>query len=629
MFTSTKKTGAIAAAFALLVFALATSARAETVSTALYLTTANEIPAVPASSAIGAFQVTVAVTRDATGAITNGSVRFLGNVTFPGAVTITGFHIHEGVAGVAAGVVVNTGLSGGNPLILATGVGILDYTVQVTDAALLGRLLKNPPGFYVNLHTTVNPGGAIRGQLVRFEERQVQTINLNTAAEIPPVTNGVSGTGVATITASPTRDDKGAVTGGAVTFSMQYDLPVGAVLRGLHIHEGATDVAGPVVIDTGLSGSNTVTLATGKGSANFVVPITSTSLGPFQRMLANPAGFYVNAHTATNPGGLIRNQLSALTATPPIIQQSDTYFLDTTNADAPIKLLATGIDLASVAIVNGQTVIPLPDINSGVITVNIPAALRANAGVLFVQARNAQGLLSTPIQIVVAPAANVNTVAAATVDAAKFGNLVAPNSIAAAFGTKLASTTVSATAGQALPTSLDGTVVYVNGIVARLFFVAPTQVNYLFPEGIPAGPAQVAIVAKDGTVSRGVVTIAPSSPGIFTRTATGTGAPAAVASTDGQVFSINMSNADGTPVAIDAGNFVSLFGTGFRYGSTAMTMSIGGTAVTPLGFAAQSEFAGLDQANVQIPQSLAGKGDVDLTLTIDGKTSNTVKLKIK
>jgi uncharacterized protein (TIGR03437 family) len=236
--------------------------------------------------------------------------------------------------------------------------------------------------------------------------------------------------------------------------------------------------------------------------------------------------------------------------------------------------------------------------------------------------------MSTPIQIVVAPAASVNTVAATTVDAAKFGSLIAPNSIAAAFGTKLASTTVSATT-TVLPFSLDGTTVYVNGIPARLFFVAESQVNYLFPEGTPAGTAQIVIAAKDGTVSRGVVTVSASAPGIFTRTANGLGAPAAVASVDGQVFNIAMSNADGTPVAIDAGNFVALFGTGFRYGSTAMTMSIGGTAVTPLGFAAQSEFAGLDQANVQIPQSLAGRGDVDLTLTIDGKTSNTVKLKIK
>ncbi len=618
----------IIAAFALLVLTLAASARAETVSTTLYLTPANENPPIAGLNAIGGFQVTVAVTRDAGGTITSGSVRFLGNVMFPGSVIITGFHIHEGVAGVNAGVVINTGLSGGSPLTLATGVGILDYTVPVSDGALLARLLKNPAGFYVNLHTSVNGGGAIRGQLVRFEERQAKTVTMTTAAEIPPVTNGLSGMGVATITASPTRDDKGAVTGGTVTFSMQYDLPVGSILSGLHIHEGAADVAGPVVINTGLSGSNTVALPTGKGSANFVVVINAASLAPFQRMLANPAGFYVNAHTTLNPGGIIRSQLSSLNNTPPIIQQSDTYYLDTTNADAPVKILATGIDLASVAIVNGQVVIPAPDINSGVVTVNIPAALRNNAGVIFVQVRNAAGLLSTPIQIVVAPMASVNTVAAATVDAGKFGNLSAPNSIAAAFGTKLASTTISATT-QPLPVSLDGTSVYVNGLTARLFFVAPAQINYLIPEGVPAGTAQVAILAKDGTVSRGTINITPSIPSLFTRAANGLGAPAAVASADGQNFNISMSNADGTAVPIDAGNFVMLFATGVRYGSTPTTVTIGGTNVTPSFVGAQGQFDGLDQINLQIPQSLVGRGDVDLVMTVDGKTSNTVKLKIK
>jgi uncharacterized protein (TIGR03437 family) len=136
-------------------------------------------------------------------------------------------------------------------------------------------------------------------------------------------------------------------------------------------------------------------------------------------------------------------------------------------------------------------------------------------------------------------------------------------------------------------------------------------------------------VAKDGSVSRGTVAVSESAPGIFTRLSNGTGAPAAVASADGQVFNINVANADGTAVAIDAGNFVSLFGTGFRYGSTATTLSIGGTNVTPLFVGAQGQFDGLDQINLQIPQSLAGKGDVDLIATRDGKTSNTVKLKIK
>lgn len=112
----------------------------------------------------------------------------------------------------------------------------------------------------------------------------------------------------------------------------------------------------------------------------------------------------------------------------------------------------------------------------------------------------------------------------------------------------------------------------------------------------------------------------------------GLGAPAAVASRDGQNFNISLSNADGTPAAIDAGSFVSLFGTGMRYGTSdpMPPLMIGTTPVTLLFAGAQGQFDGLDQVNFQIPHSLAGKGEVDLSVVMpDGKTSNPVKLKIK
>ncbi|MFN0109450.1 MAG: CHRD domain-containing protein [Blastocatellia bacterium] len=607
---------------------LATAAMAETVSTGLILSPANEVPPIAGLAAQGGFQITVAVTRDASGNITGGTVRFLGNAIFPGAATVTGLHIHEGAITANGGVVINTGISSGSPVMLATGSGIFDYTVNVTDAALLGRLLKNPYGFYVNLHTTVNGGGALRGQLLRFQERLAQTVTMTTDKEVPPVTSQ-TGNAIATITASPTRNELGVITGGTVQFSMQYNFDADITLTGLHIHEGAEGANGGVVFNTGIGGANTVALANGKGSADFVVAVTTAAaISAFQRMATNPAGFYVNVHSSVNTGGVARAQLSSLNSTPPIIQQSDTYFLETSGSAGTVKLLASGVDLATVAVVNGTQVIPIPDLTTGQITLSIPGALRGTARVLFVQLRNAQGLMSAPIRIVVADAANVNATAATTVDAAKFGTGAAPDSIAALFGTNLASAVVSATTTP-LPFTLDGTSVYVNGVLARLFFVSTGQVNYLMPEGTPAGPTQIVTVNKDGKVARGVVNVASASPGIFTRTANGLGAPAAVASTDGTNFNISMSNADGTAVAIDAGNFVSLFGTGFRSVSGAMTMAVGGTAVTPLGFAAQSQFAGLDQVNLQIPASMAGRGDVDLTLTVEGKVSNIVKLKIK
>jgi len=44
---------------------------------------------------------------------------------------------------------------------------------------------------------------------------------------------------------------------------------------------------------------------------------------------------------------------------------------------------------------------------------------------------------------------------------------------------------------------------------------------------------------------------------------------------------------------------------------------------------AQGEFVGLDQCNVRLSPSLAGSGEISIALTVDGKTSNTVKARIK
>jgi uncharacterized protein (TIGR03437 family) len=49
-----------------------------------------------------------------------------------------------------------------------------------------------------------------------------------------------------------------------------------------------------------------------------------------------------------------------------------------------------------------------------------------------------------------------------------------------------------------------------------------------------------------------------------------------------------------------------------------------------VGAAPQGEFVGLDQVNLgPIPRVLAGRGEVDLVLTVDSKPANTVKVNIR
>jgi Phage integrase, N-terminal SAM-like domain/CHRD domain len=53
---------------------------------------------------------------------------------------------------------------------LVNGAGTFTKTaIAVSDPAIAQRIISNPSGFYFNVHTTLNPGGAIRGTLVKVQ----------------------------------------------------------------------------------------------------------------------------------------------------------------------------------------------------------------------------------------------------------------------------------------------------------------------------------------------------------------------------------------------------------------------------------------------------------------------------
>ncbi len=613
-------------------------ANAETVTARVPLTSGAEVsPPVPVpATGTGMATVTFNITRDASGTITAATANFFVTINIPENVTIVGLHIHEGAATANGPVVINTGLTSLPGINFIDGEGVIDVNAPTVDLAVLGRLVANPAGFYVNVHTTANPAGAIRGQLTGLVETLARTVPLTTAAEIsPPVPVPAGASGTATITLNPARNTKGEITGGTVNFAITYDFPAGVTIVGLHIHEGAADANGPVVINTGVSAGSPVISADGKGTLSIPVQLTTTTtIGALQRLIANPANFYINLHTTVNTAGAIRGQLSALQS-PPVIYLASNYLL-MNGSESTIRIAGFGFNANSQALVNGQVVTTTYEEATNELTASIPASLlpnpfwNLNSPVLyFLQIKNTAGQLSSPVVVVAIVTASVNPINMVTVDAARYGNTLAAQSIAVSFGTKLASTTVSGPAFPPPALTLDGTTVYVNGMAAPLFYVSPGQINLQIPPNVIQGTGSVVTVAKDGTVSRGSANIGNIAPAIFTRKGDGTGAPAATASKNGQVFDILVANNDGTPVALDAGNYVSLYGTGFRFLSGPATITLGGTNIIPLFVGPQGQFAGLDQINFQIPLSLAGKGDADLVITLDAKTSNLVKMKIK
>lgn len=253
---------------------------------------------------------TIKVTRDTVGNVNGGTVEFNIDYNFPGAVTFTGLHIHNGRIGVNAGVVLGSNLSGSNPVVDDDGVGTINrqFTIPSTDTRgvpALGGLFFDPEAYYINLHSTVNSGGVVRAQLARETYHFRPT--MSPSNEIPAITS--TATATAWMTIKIARSSAGAITSGTVTFDVNYTLAAAEDITGLHIHRGSAVANGSVVISSGISGSSPVAGSTA-GNITRTAEVTSASgLEVLADLIKNPNGFYVNLHTTSQPGGLMRSQL--------------------------------------------------------------------------------------------------------------------------------------------------------------------------------------------------------------------------------------------------------------------------------------------------------------------------------
>ncbi len=145
-------------------------------------------------------------------------------------------------------------------------------------------------------------------------------------------------------------------------------------------------------------------------------------------------------------------------------------------------------------------------------------------------------------------------------------------------------------------------------------------------------------------IATGVAQIAAVAPGLFSANATAQGVAAASAlrvRADGSqsyevVAQFDQAQNKFVALPIDPGPatdqvFLVLFGTGIRFRSSlsAVTAKIGGADADVLYAGAHGGFVGLDQVNVRVPRSLAGRGEVDIVLMVDGRMANVVRVSIR
>ncbi len=218
-------------------------------------------------------------------------------------------------------------------------------------------------------------------------------------------------------------------------------------------------------------------------------------------------------------------------------------------------------------------------------------------------------------------------------NAAGFGPApLSAGSVAAIVGSNLSAQGLSADSVP-LPTSLAQTQVWVDRLLAPLFFVSPTQVNFQIPVETNADTAQ--IVVSSGNLPSVPVPLAlsPYRPGIFT------------SGTTAIIFNAATGRLVGDAEPATAGDTLIIYATGLGPVSPTVpsgmpapldtlvslpvpaTVRFGNVAVSPDFAGLAPGFIGVFQINVRVPVGVSGK--VQLELIVVGGESNTVSIPVQ
>jgi hypothetical protein len=226
---------------------------------------AQEVPAV-ATNAVGLATFNLNAHRD--------SICIEG--TFNGlSGPITGIHIHEAMPGMSGGVVLDLMpyMSGNHLKGTVAGSALTPQFIQKMFSGM----------FYLNVHTSANPNGEIRGQIMAEEDLGMH-VRLDGNQEVPAVATNATGLGFFWL----------AKHNGKLSFRVVVDGLSGPI-TGAHLHKNVMGQNGPVAEDLMMYiNGNTIV-----GSVDPTAYLTALMMD----------SLYINIHTTANPNGEIRGQL--------------------------------------------------------------------------------------------------------------------------------------------------------------------------------------------------------------------------------------------------------------------------------------------------------------------------------
>lgn len=193
---------------------------------------------------------------------------------------VSAAHIHKAPVGQNGGVVLPLAIGSG-------GSASISGTVPITPAQVADLLAGN---YYVNVHTTANASGEVRGQVGPLTPPSSYNALLSGANETPAVPT--SAVGVARMTLVNTD-----------TLQVRIAVSATSNFTAAHIHRAPLGANGGVVHN----------LLTAGAAINNGTPLSTSVQLNAQNMVDLLTGFYyINLHSAARPSGEIRGQIGGL-----------------------------------------------------------------------------------------------------------------------------------------------------------------------------------------------------------------------------------------------------------------------------------------------------------------------------
>jgi uncharacterized protein (TIGR03437 family) len=217
---------------------------------------------------------------------------------------------------------------------------------------------------------------------------------------------------------------------------------------------------------------------------------------------------------------------------------------------------------------------------------------------------------------------------------------IAPGSVASANGQNL--TSASSPSSTSNPPTITISITDSTGTVTPapdIMSVSPNQIYFLVPSTVAIGTAQITVTNGAASQTANNVEIATVSPGILTANGSGLARANVVQGFAGGVQTVTtVYTTDGNgaiianPVSVEsapASTYLVVLGTGIANAGTALTTATINGVNSTVTYAGPSGSPGFDQVNILIPAKLAGAGNVEVQLTVEGVPANPFQITLK